>query len=285
MELLKGADVAAVMNTWMKQELEKLEGEAPKLAILRVGENPDDLSYERGAKKRMEKIGLRCETYVFPANISHQAFAKEFQKINEDADVTGILLLRPLPEQIDEQAIVAMIDPLKDLDGISPANMAKLYMGDDTGFAPCTAEAVIEMLDYAGVRLQGKNVVVIGRSLVIGKPAAQLLMQRNATVTVVHSRSVNSEEICRRADVLVVAAGKKKLVNAAYVKEGGVVIDVGIHYDPDTGKMCGDADTESVGTKASVVTPVPGGVGAVTTSMLASHLIRAAKLQGKMPTE
>ena len=285
MRLIRGAEVAEVMNSWMRNELAGLEEESPKLAIVRVGENPDDVSYERGAVKRMEKIGLRCECDTFPGDISDEKFREAFAKINADEDVTGILLLRPLPPQIDENAVIREISPEKDLDGISPVNMAKLYMGDDTCFAPCTAEAVIEVLDYAGVRLQGKNVVVIGRSLVVGKPLAQLLMQRNATVTVVHTRTADPEKICAQADVVIAAAGKARLVDASYIKPGAVVIDVGIHFDPETQKLCGDVNLESLGDLPSAATPVPGGVGSVTTSVLAIHLIRAAKQSGKMKME
>lgn len=281
MRLIKGADVAAVMNSWMQNELARYEGEPPKLAIVRVGENPDDISYERGAVKRMEKIGLRSECFTFPGDIGNEAFQEEFAKINADTDVDGILLLRPLPAQIDEKAVTQMIDPSKDLDGISPVNMAKLYMGDDTCFAPCTAEAVLEVLDYAGVRLQGKRVVVIGRSLVVGKPLALLLLQRNATVTVVHTRTVHPEEICAQADILIAAAGKARLVDSRYVKKDAVVVDVGIHYDQTLNRLCGDVNLEDLGELPSAATPVPGGVGTVTTSMLASHLIRAARQNGK----
>ena len=185
MEILKGLPVANSINEQLIEDIKNIDGELPHLAIIRVGERPDDCSYERGAVKKMDKVGVRCTTYTFAADISNDEFQKEFDQINNNPDIDGILLLRPLPKHIDEKAVENRIDPRKDLDGISPVNLAKVYAGDETGYAPCTAEAVIEMLDYAGVDIKGKRVTVVGRSLVIGKPVAMLLMKRNATVTVV----------------------------------------------------------------------------------------------------
>ena len=188
----------------------------------------------------------------------------------------GILLLRPLPKHIDEKEVERRINPKKDIDGISPYNMAKVYAGEKDGFAPCTAEAVLEMLDFAGIDLTGKRVTVIGRSLVIGKPVAQLLMGKNATVTVCHTRTKEIESRCAEAEVLVAAAGSPKMVTPSYVKEGAIVIDVGINVDSN-GNLCGDVDFDSVASHTSIITPVPGGVGSVTTSVLAKHVLRAAK--------
>ena len=209
-------------------------------------------------------------------NIDNDTFQKEFDKINEDEDIDGILLLRPLPKHLDEKAIENRIASVKDLDGISPMNLAKVYAGDPTGYGPCTAEAVIEMLDYAGVDLKGKRAVVIGRSLVIGKPVAMMLMKKNATVTVCHTKTVDMPGVCKGAEVLVAAAGVAKMVDKSFVADGAVVIDVGINVDED-GNLCGDVDFEDVAGNASVCTPVPGGVGSVTTSVLAKHLLKAAK--------
>ena len=185
---------------------------------------------------------------------------------------------RPLPKHIDEKAVENRIDPRKDLDGISPVNLAKVYAGDETGYAPCTAEAVIEMLDYAGVDIKGKRVTVVGRSLVIGKPVAMLLMKRNATVTVVHTKTVDMAATCKHAEILVAAAGSAKMIKPEYVADGAVVIDVGINVDEE-GKLCGDVDFEAIGNIASIATPVPGGVGSVTTSVLAKHLVKAAHMR------
>lgn len=279
MRRIRGMEVANKMNARMQEELQSWDGPVPKLAIVRVGERPDDLAYERGACKRMEKIGLRCEVSVFPETITAEDFAKSFAQINADPDVNGILLLRPLPKHLKEERIITQIDPAKDLDGISPVNMAKLYQGDPTGFAPCTAEAVVEILKYAEIDLTGKNVAIIGRSLVIGKPLAQLMLQENATVTTVHTRTRNPQEICKRADIVVAAAGKARMVDASYIGQDAIVLDVGINYDEKEQKLCGDVDLESLEGIASMGTPVPGGVGSVTTSVLASHLMRAAKQQ------
>ena len=224
----------------------------------------------------MEKVGFRCTSYTFPADIDNDTFQKEFDKINEDEDIDGILLLRPLPKHLDEKAIENRIASVKDLDGISPMNLAKVYAGDPTGYGPCTAEAVIEMLDYAGVDLKGKRAVVIGRSLVIGKPVAMMLMKKNATVTVCHTKTVDMPGVCKGAEVLVAAAGVAKMVDKSFVADGAVVIDVGINVD-EGGNLCGDVDFEDVAENASVCTPVPGGVGSVTTSVLAKHLLKAAK--------
>lgn len=280
MNILKGADVVSAINLAIAEKLSQ-NSYIPRLAIIRVGENPDDISYERGAVKRMEKVGLRCDSYVFDSGISHDDFAAEFQRINENTDVDGILLLRPLPKQIDEAAIERMIDPAKDVDGISPYNMARIFAGDDTGFAPCTAEAVIEMLDYAGISLTGKRVTIVGRSLVVGKPLAMLCMKKNATVTVCHTRTVNMPEVCRQAEILIACAGRARMLDQTYVGPNAVVIDVGINMDENQ-RLCGDVDFEAIQDIAALATPVPGGVGTVTTSVLASHVVQAAGRSGKL---
>ena len=276
MEVLKGAAVTAAIKEQVQGMMEGLEGQPPKLAIVRVGERPDDLSYERGAMKRMEAFGLRAQSYAFPEEINGEDFKEAFAAINRDPDVTGILLLKPLPPQIPEREIEAMIDPAKDLDGISPVNMAKVFAGEADGFAPCTAEAVVEVLKAYGIPISGKGAVIVGRSLVVGRPLAMLLLKENATVTVCHTRTKNLEEECRRAEILVAAAGRAKMLGASHVGEQAVVIDVGINVDED-GKLCGDVDFASIDGRAAMATPVPGGVGAVTTAVLAKHLAQAAK--------
>lgn len=276
MEILKGAAVTAAIKEQVQGMMEGLEGQPPKLAIVRVGERPDDLSYERGAMKRMEAFGLRAQSYAFPEEINGEDFKEAFAAINRDPDVTGILLLKPLPPQIPEREIEAIIDPAKDLDGISPVNMAKVFAGEADGFAPCTAEAVVEVLKAYGIPISGKRAVIVGRSLVVGRPLAMLLLKENATVTVCHTRTKNLEEECRRAEILVAAAGRAKMLGASHVGEQAVVIDVGINVDED-GKLCGDVDFASIDGRAAMATPVPGGVGAVTTAVLAKHLAQAAK--------
>lgn len=224
----------------------------------------------------MEAFGLRVQIFVFPKDISDEEFKEAFQKINKDPDVTGILLLRPLPRQIKEKEIEAMIDPKKDLDGISPVNIAKVFSGDPSGFAPCTAEAVIEILKANNISIEGKRAAVIGRSMVIGKPLSMLLLKENATVTICHTRTKELPEICRQAEILVAAAGKAGMVEESWVSDGAVVIDVGINVD-ENGKLCGDVDQASMESRNLLLTPVPGGVGAVTTAVLAKHLIQAAR--------
>lgn len=282
MELLKGAEVSAKIKEQASQMLEQLGGNVPKLAIVRVGERPDDMSYERGATKKMESFGLRVQSYVFPEDISHQEFKEAFININQDEDVTGILLLRPLPKQIHEADIERVIDPAKDLDGISPSNIAKVFAGDGTGFAPCTAEAVIEVLKANGIAISGKRVTIVGRSMVVGRPLSMLMLKENATVTICHTRTADLEGTCRSAEILVAAAGRAKMLDKGYVGQGAVVIDVGINVDED-GKLCGDVDMDSISGTASMATPVPGGVGAVTTAVLAKHLLRAAGMKSGQP--
>ena len=275
MEILKGLPVANAINEKLMEQVKSIEGPLPHLAIIRVGERPDDCSYERGAVKKMDKVGDRCTTYTFDADIDNETFQAEFDKINENPDIDGILMLRPLPKQLDEKQIENKIDPRKDLDGISPLNLAKVYAGDESGYAPCTAEAVIEMLDYAGIDIKGKRVTVVGRSLVIGKPVSMLLMKRNATVTVCHTKTVDMAGTCKNAEILVAAAGSARMIKKEYVADGAVVIDVGINVD-DEGNLCGDVDFDAISDIAAAATPVPGGVGSVTTSVLAKHLVKAA---------
>ena len=275
MEILKGLPVANAINEKLMEQVKSIEGPLPHLAIIRVGERPDDCSYERGAVKKMDKVGVRCTTYTFDADIDNETFQAEFDKINENPDIDGILMLRPLPKQLDEKQIENKIDPRKDLDGISPLNLAKVYAGDESGYAPCTAEAVIEMLDYAGIDIKGKRVTVVGRSLVIGKPVSMLLMKRNATVTVCHTKTVDMEGTCKNAEILVAAAGSARMIKKDYVAEGAIVVDVGINVDEE-GNLCGDVDFDTITDIAVIATPVPGGVGSVTTSVLAKHLVKAA---------
>jgi methylenetetrahydrofolate dehydrogenase (NADP+)/methenyltetrahydrofolate cyclohydrolase len=277
---LKGAAVAARIQQEIEAELKDLrEGgmeRAPRLAIVRVGERPDDLSYERGALKRMEKCGLESRVYAFPQDISQEEFEKAFSEINRDDGIDGILLFRPLPKQIDEKRIMERMDPAKDLDGICPVNIAKVFSGDASGFAPCTAEAVVEVLKANDIAISGKRAVIVGRSMVVGRPLSMLLLKENATVTICHTRTEDLAGTCRGAEILVAAAGKAKMMDASCVGRGAIVIDVGINVDEE-GNLCGDVDFSSLDGTASMATPVPGGVGAVTTSVLAKHLVRAVK--------
>lgn len=274
---LRGKKVSDGIKEYVSKELETLSF-VPKLAIVRVGENPDDMSYERGATKKLKSFGLDVASYVFPQDISDEDFKKAFKDINEDDEVTGILLLRPLPRTINEKDIENMIDPKKDLDGISPINIAKVFVGDTTGFSPCTAEAVIEVLKAYDIELTGKRVTVVGRSMVIGKPVSMLLLKENATVTMTHTRTVDLKKTCSDAEIVIAAAGRAKMLNSDYCGQDAVMIDVGINVD-ENGKLCGDVDYATLDGKASAATPVPGGVGTVTTAVLAKHLIQAAKMR------
>lgn len=273
---LKGAEVSAKIKEQVQEMLAGFDGFVPKLAIVRVGEKPDDLSYERGAMKKMEAFGLRVQSYVFPEEIGDKEFREAFARINGDPDVTGILLLRPLPKHICEKAVEQMIDPAKDLDGISPVNVAKVFAGDDSGFAPCTAEAVVEVLKANEIPISGKRVTIVGRSMVVGRPLSMLMLKEHATVTICHTRTADLPGTCKNAEILVAAAGKAKMLNAEYVGQGAIVIDVGINVD-ENGKLCGDVDFDSIKERAAMATPVPGGVGAVTTAVLAKHLVLAAE--------
>ena len=274
----RGRDVVEDMNEAIKADLARLpEGcPAPKLAILRAGERPDDIAYENSIIKRFAGIGLDTLVRPCPETIGQEEFLADLHRMNGDAEIHGILVLRPLPEQIDSRIVAEAIDPRKDVDGISPVNMAKVFAGDAGGFAPCTAAAVVAMLDYANVELSGKRVAVIGRSLVVGKPLSMLLLGRNATVTVCHSKTQDLPAVCREAEILVACVGRAKMLTGDYIRPGATVIDVGINLGED-GKYCGDVDFAAAQGLAGAITPVPGGVGTVTTSILAQQLIRAAK--------
>jgi methylenetetrahydrofolate dehydrogenase (NADP+)/methenyltetrahydrofolate cyclohydrolase len=223
----------------------------------------------------MEAVGIRCLVTELPEDISQAAFEQAFAAVNDDPATHGILLFRPLPKELDEEPIRSMVNPRKDIDCMSPVNMAKVFSGDESAFAPCTPEAVMEVLAHYGIALKGKRVTVVGRSMVVGKPLAMLLLKQHATVTICHTRTVDLAGTCRNAEILIAAAGKAKMVTADFVADGAVVIDVGINVD-ETGNLCGDVDFDAVASKAASITPVPGGVGAVTSSVLAKHVVRAA---------
>ena len=280
-EIIKGKPVGDALSEVLKGECEALvkDGIQPKLAILRVGAKPNDLSYEKGALKKCDTIGIKAEVTELPEGTTQEQYIEALEKLNKDSSVHGILTFRPLPKGIDEEVIKNVIAPEKDVDCFSPMNTAKLMEGDKTGFPPCTPTAVVEILKHYNVPLKGANVVVLGRSMVVGKPVSMLLLGENATVTICHSKTQNLAKVCADADVLVAGVGRARMVTADYVKEGAVVIDVGINAKPEGGGICGDVDTDDVVGKASMVTPVPAGVGSVTTSILAKHVIKACKQQ------
>lgn len=276
--VMKGLEVAGAMKEKLQEEVLALKerGIIPHLAIVRVGARPDDLAYERGAKKRMNIIGIKCTVFEIPEDVDQELFELQFGKINSNPEIHGILLFRPLPKHLNEESLKGLINPLKDVDSMSPVNAAKVFSGDETGFAPCTPESVIEILDYYNIDITGKKVVVLGRSMVVGKPLSMLLLKKNATVTICHTKTKNLEKVCREAEILIAAAGKAKMVTQEMVGDNAIVIDVGINLDEE-GNLCGDVDYKNVEGKSSYITPVPGGVGSVTSSVLAKHVITAAK--------
>ncbi len=278
-ELLKGKPVADAITLQVKDGVEelKLKNISPKLMIVRVGERKDDLSYERAAIKRMQSCGIECEVTALDGSISQDEFIEKLERVNKDKTVHGILLFRPLPEQIDENIVKHIISPEKDIDCFNPANVAKIVEGDKTGFAPCTPTAAMEILKFNNIELKGKRATVVGRSLVVGKPMALLLLGENATVTICHSKTENLSNVAAEADILVAAIGRANMINENYIKKGAVVIDVGINVDEE-GNMCGDVNTEKAKEKASFITPVPAGVGSVTTAVLAKHVLKACKI-------
>ena len=272
---LKGAEVSGKLKEQVGEYLKGMDGYVPTAAIVRVGQRPDDISYERNVMKKIAAFGMEARSFVFPEAISEEEFCKEFKKINGDDAIDGILLLRPLPKTMDERAFERMIDPRKDLDGISPVNMAGVFAGEEDGFAPCTAEAVIEVLKAYDIEITGKHAVIVGRSMVVGRPLSMLFLKENATVTLCHTRTKDLGKMCREADILVAAAGKAGMLSAEHVAGGAVVIDVGINVY-ENGRLCGDVKWEGLETAALAATPVPGGVGAVTTAVLCKHLAQAA---------
>ena len=261
------------------------KGVVPTLGIIRLGENPSDLSYEKGATKRAEEVGVAVKNYILPETATKEEVLAVIDEVNADASVHGVLMFRPLPKHLknDQDEICNRLDPKKDVDSMTHMSNAGVFEGQDLGYAPCTPAACMEILDHYGIDCKGKNAVVIGRSLVVGKPAAMMLMAKNATVTICHTRTVNTAEICKNADIIVTAAGVLNSLTKDFVKEGQVVIDVSMNWNPEKitskgkGGMSGDAIFDEVEPIVDAITPVPGGVGAVTTSVLMKHVVEAAE--------
>ncbi len=276
--IIKGKPVADKITADVKEQVEqmKLLGVSPKLKIVRVGQREDDLAYERSALKRMESCGIEHEVMSLPSDISQDDFINSLKSVNDDKSVHGILLFRPLPEQIDENIVKYIISADKDIDCFNPINAAKVFECDKTGFPPCTPSAAMEILKYYNIELKGKSAVVLGRSLVVGKPMAMMLLAENATVTICHSKTENLADVTSKADILIAAIGKANMITENYIKEGAAVIDVGINVDEE-GNLCGDVNTEDCVDKAGFITPVPAGVGSVTTAILAKHVLKAAQ--------
>ena len=277
--ILKGADVVDAMKAKMLADVAELnaKGVTPTLAILRVGERPDDISYEKGATKRCETVGVAIKNVVLPADATQEDMLKSVEMLNNDASVHGVLLFLPMPKHIDEKAIRAALAPEKDVDGITDGSMAGVFTGNGKGYPPCTAQACMEILDFFKVDCTGKRAAVVGRSLVVGRPAAIMLQQRNATVTMCHTKTVDMPSVVRNAEIVIVAAGKMRAINKDYFSPGQVVVDVGINWDDVANKLAGDVDFDEAEPIVGAITPVPGGVGTVTTSVLVSHVVAAAK--------
>lgn len=276
-QILSGKTVAEQIKQDISNELQvlKQKGILPTLGIILAGEEKDSLSYAKGAKKRCEGLGLGCKIISLPADISFETFKEKIIEINNCEDIHGYIIMKPLPSQIDEKQLGKIIAPEKDIDCMSPENMAKIFAGDESGYAPCTAQAVIEILKYYNIPIRGQRAVIIGRSLVVGKPLSMLLLKENATVTICHTKTRDLAEEAKRADILIAAAGKAEMVTEDMVSPEAIVIDVGINFKD--GKMVGDVCYDKVKDNVSAITPVPGGVGSVTTLILLKQLIKAAK--------
>ena len=261
------------------------KGVVPTLGIIRLGENPSDLSYEKGATKRAEEVGVAVKNYILPETATKEELLAVIDQVNADDSVHGVLMFRPLPKHLraDNDEICNRLAPKKDVDSMTHMSNAGVFEGLDLGYAPCTPAACMEILDHYGIDCKGKNAVVIGRSLVVGKPAAMMLMAKNATITICHTRTVNTAEICRNADIIVTAAGVLNSLTKDFVREGQIVIDVSMNWNPEKitskgkGGMSGDCVFDEVEPIVEAITPVPGGVGAVTTTVLMKHVVEAAE--------
>ena len=279
--ILRGEPVAAALTARLKAEAEALtaQGKKPVLAIMSVGDRPDQSSYKKGALKRSAAVGIGTVEVTAPEDAGEEELRRLLQMLGEDRTVSGVLPLRPFRtvSAEKEKELLNLLPAEKDMDGAGDRAMLSLYAGGSEGYAPCTAEAVIELLKHYEIPLAGRHVVIVGRSLVIGKPLAMLMLQENASVTVCHSRSENLAELCRSGDIVVSAVGRAKMLGAEHFRAGQIVVDVGINVDQETGKLCGDVDFDTVSQIVAAITPVPGGVGSVTTSVLAKHIIQSAK--------
>lgn len=277
-DVLLGKPVADAISEELIERAEALgtKGIEPTLAIVRLGARGDDLSYERGALKRAARVGVAVRVFELPEDMAQADLEQQIREINADDTIHGVLIFRPLPKQIDEAQIARVLDPKKDMDGFTDGSLAGVFKGEALGYAPCTAEASMAILKHYGVTLKGARAVVLGRSLVIGKPVAMMLLSEHATVTICHSRTVGIAEVAKEADVLVACVGRSRMVTPDFVNPDQVIIDVGINVDAE-GNLTGDVDYDGVFDKVKAITPVPRGVGSVTTSILMRHVIEAAE--------
>jgi methylenetetrahydrofolate dehydrogenase (NADP+)/methenyltetrahydrofolate cyclohydrolase len=280
--IINGKEISLKIKDELKKEVDQLKEEGkriPKLVVILVGDNQASQTYVRNKERGCEYIGIVSEVIRKDSQLTEEQLIDIIKELNNDQTVDGILVQLPLPQHIDENRILDVIDPKKDVDGFHPDNVARLFLAQDS-LVPCTPKGMIALLDEINYDLNGKEVVVVGRSNIVGKPVALLCLQRNATVTIAHSRTKNLKEVCNRADVLIAAIGKAKFFNEEYVKDGAVVLDVGINRD-ENNKLCGDVDFESVKDKVSYITPVPGGIGPMTITMLLSNTLDAYKRRGE----
>lgn len=283
MQIIDGKKVSAQVKEEVRKqtlELKETHGITPGLAVVIVGDDPASRVYVNNKKKACEVVGFNSEEYALPASTTQEELLELVNTLNNKEDINGILVQLPLPEHLDDKAVIEAINPQKDVDAFHAVNVGKIMLGE-YDFLPCTPSGVMEMLHAYDIPVSGKNCVVIGRSNIVGKPMAMLLLHENGTVTICHSRTKNLAEICRGADILVAAVGKPKFVTADMVKEGAVVIDVGMDRD-ENGKLCGDVDFENVKDKCSYITPVPGGVGPMTISTLMKNTLKACKIQNNL---
>ena len=276
--LFKGAPVASAITEQLQKQVEilKTRNIVPTLAMVRVGNKEDDLTYQRSIEKRFEKLGVKTLLFELNENCTKEELCAVIQKINSDSLIHGCLLFRPLKDKEMEEAVSSLLEPKKDVDSMTPSSFNHLITQSGDGFHPCTAEAVIECLKYYQVELANKNVVVLGRSQVIGQPVALLLQKENAQVTVCHSQTLNTEDVASKADILISAMGKAKKVDHRYTNPEQIIVDVGINQD-ENGNLCGDVDFNDVESKVAAITPVPGGIGSITTTILAKHVVQAAE--------
>lgn len=275
---LRGKPVGDEIKEYIKNRVKELEKEDkyPRLAIVRLGDNPDDVYYEKSILRNCESVGIKTKPIEKDLDISTEELLDIVEDLNKDDSISGILIFRPLPDHIDEDKVIKTVSPEKDVDSMNPETVNKLFEGDMSGFAPCTPKAAMEILKHYDVDLEGKNAVVINRSLVVGKPLAMMLLEENATVTICHSRTKDLASITKKADIVMTALGRAKMFGKEYFTEDSIVVDIGISNDED-GKMSGDVDYEEVKDLVKMITPVPGGVGSVTTSLLLKHVVDACK--------
>lgn len=278
-KILKGKEVADALTAQMQKDTQALKeaGITPTLCIFRVGERPDDLAYERGAVKRAETVGVAVRKVVLPPDVTQEVFDQTLRDVNGDDSIHGILLLRPLPGHLDNEKARQMLNPAKDIDGCTDLSLAGVFTNTKTGFPPCTAQAAMEILHHFNIPVKGRKAAVIGRSLVIGRPVGMMLMHENATVVNCHTRTVDVPSITRQADILIAASGQLHSVTREYTNPDQAVIDVGINWDAEKGGISGDVAFEDVEPYVRAITPVPGGVGSVTSCVLIGHVIEAAK--------